>query len=217
MLRGRVSAASRERSTKTHRAAPRLRASRPMAPVPAKASRTEAPSQWARRRPKSDSLTRSGMGRVTESSRGARSLRERNSPPMMRMGRAKARGKGGVKKKDPLAGAGLAGLGGAPGGSGGRAAGRELLQEAGEVGDVVDGGNGGAVAVGVGVVGRELLQEAGEVGDVEERNLGAVVAVAVAGGDPGALEGEDPVLDRAGVARAAILSDELPLAGAVLA
>src|SRR3954468_17698506 len=62
-----------------------------------------------------------------------------------------------------------------------RAAGREALQEAGEIGDVEGRGRRAGVAVGVGVLGGELLQEAGEVGDVRDRRRGAGVAVGVAG------------------------------------
>ena len=55
---------SRFRSTKIARAAPRLRASSPRAPVPAKRSTTSRPSTDSPRMLKIDSRTRSLVGRV---------------------------------------------------------------------------------------------------------------------------------------------------------
>src|ERR1043165_442376 len=63
-----------------------------------------------------------------------------------------------------------------------RATGGELLEEAGEVGRVQDGGGDAAVAVGGVVAAGELLEEAGEVAGVEDGGGGAVVAVGVAAG-----------------------------------
>ena len=63
-------AISLSRSMKTHRAAPREMASRPMDPVPPKTSMTVWPSVWPRRREKMASRTKSGMGRVFSSPSG---------------------------------------------------------------------------------------------------------------------------------------------------
>src|SRR5436190_15019371 len=57
------------------------------------------------------------------------------------------------------------------------ATGGELLEEAGEIGDVDDRRSGRTVAVGVGVAGGELLEEAGEIGHVRGWGLSAPVAV----------------------------------------
>ena len=56
-----------------------------MAPVPAKQSSTVAPSQLPRNIEKSDSFTRSGIGRVVPESRGVNNLRDRYFPEIMRM------------------------------------------------------------------------------------------------------------------------------------
>src|SRR3990170_3083961 len=71
-----VSTAMRLLSMKREKPAPRLRASMPTAPVPAKRSRKAAPARLGRMILKSDSLARSVMGRVlspgTERSRRPR-------------------------------------------------------------------------------------------------------------------------------------------------
>src|SRR5216684_2151384 len=91
MLPRRVASTSRSFSMKLACAAPRDSASRPKAPVPAKASSTRAPSNtgrsakrpWARMS-KSASRARSPVGRTARTS-GARSARPRCLPAMIRM------------------------------------------------------------------------------------------------------------------------------------
>jgi hypothetical protein len=80
--------AGRADSTRVACAAPRDNASNARAPVPAYRSRTVAPAK-ARSEPriaKTASRTRSDVGRVALP-RGASSVRERCSPPVMRIGR----------------------------------------------------------------------------------------------------------------------------------
>lgn len=74
------------RSKNTARAAPRLRHSNPIDPVPEKTSKTTDPSNRGESTSNSDCLARSVMGRVA-SSAGARSVRPRCSPAMIRMSR----------------------------------------------------------------------------------------------------------------------------------
>src|ERR1700730_7918856 len=91
-LRRRIASASRSRSKNTTSAAPRDRASRPRAPVPAKASSTAAPANGmpsAARRPcermsNSASGARSLVG-LTLSPGGANSRRPRCLPPTIRI------------------------------------------------------------------------------------------------------------------------------------
>jgi len=78
-------AAALSRSTNSTNEAPRLSASRPIEPEPANASRTRAPSKCPRRIEKTDSFTRSGIGRVVLASLGEMSCRRLNSPEMIRM------------------------------------------------------------------------------------------------------------------------------------
>src|SRR5439155_14472278 len=90
-LRRRMASASRSRSKNTTSAAPRDRASRPSAPVPAKASSTTAPAKgmpFAARRPcermsNSASRARSLVG-LTVSPGGAKRRRPRCLPPTIR-------------------------------------------------------------------------------------------------------------------------------------
>lgn len=76
-------AARRSRSTKVACAAPRDSASRPSAPLPAKRSRTRAPSMRGRSQLNRVSRTRSGVGRISTPA-GNCSRRPRWRPPMMR-------------------------------------------------------------------------------------------------------------------------------------
>ena len=70
MLRMMSETFSRSRSTKMARSAPRLKASRPMAPVPAKRSMTRRSTTSSRTILKSDSRTMSLVGRVAAEARG---------------------------------------------------------------------------------------------------------------------------------------------------
>ena len=81
MFHSRIEWISLSRSTMTTSAAPRLTASSPTVPMPAKRSRTRASSNHPRRRLKIDSLTRAGMGRERTRSGGSPSCLRRNSPP----------------------------------------------------------------------------------------------------------------------------------------
>ena len=80
-----MSAVGKCRSTNTAFAAPRLTASKPRAPVPANRSRARAPRTSVPMRSKSDSRTRSFMGRVRPSGLWA-SRRPRRWPPTIRGG-----------------------------------------------------------------------------------------------------------------------------------
>ena len=78
-----AAAARRSFSTKLTCAAPRDKASRPSAPLPAKRSRTRAPAIRGCSQLNRVSRTRSGVGRIVTPA-GKRSRRPRCLPPMMR-------------------------------------------------------------------------------------------------------------------------------------
>src|SRR4030067_89772 len=80
-------------STRTAEKAPRERASRPSAPVPANRSSTLAPSVLLPRMLKTASRTRSAVGR-TDCPLGERSSRPRHFPDTMRTFRVRACGQG---------------------------------------------------------------------------------------------------------------------------
>ena len=82
-MRRRCSHTRWSRSTRTTRAAPRERASRPSAPLPAKRSTQASPVRRWPSQLKRVSRTRSGVGRRPAAS-GKRTMRLRQSPPTMR-------------------------------------------------------------------------------------------------------------------------------------